>query len=437
MKKIISLLMVLTLMFGVMGCSNKDATVTGNNGGESQNVSKDEVEVKDNTIETKDSQEEIEFWSVFTGPDGANMDAMVEEYNATNPKAKVVHRPIEAGDFYSKVPLMIASGEDIPDLAIMHAERLDLYNDLGILKALDSYIEANDNIKGENYVPSAWEIGNIDGKQYSVPLDVHSFVTYYNKDLLEKYGPNVLDDGAITFDEVREVSEKAKSDDIIGLGITWMRVKALSWYAQLGGKLTEDGVLATLNNDKMAQVFDTVKQFHDAGYTSLDGDDPVQLFQSGQMVFLPEGIWMKNNMTMVDTLDFGMTHMIQFDPEVKANWTSSHQMVMFEHSDVDDEKAKAIMDFVAWIGDNSLEWAKAGQNPASLKILDDPEFKEMKQSFLLEETDSLVISDYKYFGIAVEALDKVAWDIPFGKIGIKEGLSLVEKEANDRIKELN
>ncbi len=435
MKKLLALLMVTILTLAVVGCGTKDATTDGSDDGVTKENSSDES--KDAKEDKKNDLDEIEFWSVFTGPDGENMTAMVEEYNATNPKVKVVHRPIEAGDFYTKLPTMVATGEDIPDLSIVHVERLPLFAEQGLLTELDSYIAANGNIKAEDYVPVAWEKGNVGGKQYAIPLDVHSFITYYNEDLLAQYGPNVLDDGAITFDEVIEVSKLAKEDGIYGMGITWMRVKAMAWYAQLGGQLSENGTDPSINNDKMAKVMNTVKDLHDNGYTSLDGEDPVQLFQSGQMVFLPEGIWMKNSLTLVDTLNFGMTQSIQFDPSIQGNWTSSHQMVILDNPNMTDERAAAVLDFIEWVGENSIEWARAGQNPASLKILENEEFMTMGQGFLLEATDSLIIHDYKYYGFAAEAIDKFCWDVPFGKVDIEEALPSAEKEIADRISELN
>ncbi|MBN2222350.1 MAG: hypothetical protein JW708_09085, partial [Vallitaleaceae bacterium] len=172
---------------------------------------------------------------------------------------------------------------------------------------------------------------------------------------------------------------------------------------------------------------------HDKGYTSIDGDDPGQLFKSGQMVFWPEGIWMKNDLLKIDTLNFGMAQFIQFDPNIQGNWTSSHQMVMIKSPEMTDEKAAAVMDFIAWVGANSLEWAKAGQNPACLKIMENPEYMEMEQSFLLEAPESLIIHDYKYYGYAVEALDKIVLEVPFGRMTTEEALLQAEKETADRI----
>jgi len=435
MKRFLAMICTVLLVISMIGCAKETENTTDTT---TEDTKASDDATKEGTDETSDdsqaSGDEIEFWSVFTGPDGDNMTKMVEEYNATNPKIKVVHRPIEAGDLYSKLPTLAQTGVDVPDLAIIHIERLPQFAENGMLTELDSYIASNGTIKAEDYVPTAWEKAQFNGKQFGIPLDVHSFVTYYNKDLLAKYGPNVLDDGAITFEEVEQVSALADKDGITGMGITWMRVKALAWYAQLGGKLSEDGTTPTINNEKFEKVLNTVKDLHDKGYTSIDGDDPLQLFSSGQMVFWPEGIWMVNNLNKIDTLNFGMTQFIQFDPAIQGNWTSSHQMVMIKNPEMSEERASAIMDFVAWVGANSIEWARAGQNPACLKILENAEYKEMKQSFLLEATDSLVIHDYKYYGYVVEALDKIVWEVPFGRMTVKEGLEQAEKETADRIK---
>lgn len=432
-RVLLSLVVTLSMLASLAGCGKSDEKSGGDSTGSTSSGSDTSTSKEETASSEEGSGDEIEFWSVFTGPDGENMSAMVDAYNATNPKVKVIHRPIEAGDLYTKLPTMAQTGEDIPELAIIHVERLPLFAEQGLLTELDGYIAANGTIKQEDYVPAAWNGGSLNGKQYSVPLDVHSFVTYYNKDLLEQYGPNVLDDGAITFAEVEEVGAKAAQDGIIGMGLTWMRVKTLAWYAQLGGKLSEDGTAPSFNNEKMAKVLNTVKDLHDKGYTSIDGDDPGQLFKSGQMVFWPEGIWMKNDLLKIDTLNFGMAQFIQFDPSIQGNWTSSHQMVMIKNPEMTDERAAAVMDFIAWVGGNSLEWAKAGQNPACLKIMENPEYMEMEQSFLLEAPDSLIIHNYKYYGYAVEALDKIVLEVPFGRMTTEEALIQAEKETADRI----
>lgn len=412
----LSLVIVVVLVLAMVGCaprqpeSNTPAATTPAEGGQ------------------------IEFWTVFTGPDGSSMQKMVDDYNATNPKFQVVHRPIAAEELYTKIPTMVASGKGIPELAINHVERLRLFVEQGILTPLDEHLARHGKILSGNYVEAAWNAANIDGKQYAIPLDVHSFPMYYNVDLVNKYAPEVVEDNIVTWDEVRHVAELAKQDEVMGIGITWMRVKFLGWLAQLGGNLTNDGETPTINTPEAAKVLETFKGFHDDGLTTISGDDPIALFLAGKVVFLPEGIWMKNRFEEVPDFNWGMTHLVSFDTQSVYNWTSSHQIVMLKNPNLTNERIDGALDFVNWVGENSLEWARSGQNPAALHIMDNEEFRQMRHSFLLDYPDTLKIYDYKYYGYAVEALDKIVWETVFGNIGIQEGLEQAQKEVEDRIR---
>ena len=48
---------------------------------------------------------------------------------------------------------------------------------------------AASGIKASDFSPANWKAAQgPDGKQYAVPLDIHSIILYYNKDLLKKAG---------------------------------------------------------------------------------------------------------------------------------------------------------------------------------------------------------------------------------------------------------
>lgn len=415
LKSIISLTLTTVLAASLMvGCGSKPASTEGG-------------------TKPASSKEDLVFWNVFTGADGENMARMVDAYNKTNPKIKVKNTPIEANDMYTKLPTTVSSGKNVPDVTIVHAERLALFQENGMLMPIDKYITANGKIKAENYNSTGWKIGEIKGNRYSIPLDVHSFVTYYNKDLMAKYGPGVMDDGVITFDEINKIGEASTKDGVYATGITWMRVKFLAAYAQLGGTLSEDGTKPSFDNDKAEKVLNTFKGLVDTKVANQDGEDPGQLFRSGKMVVWPEGIWMANSLKDIKNLNWAMAPFLSYDPAKVINWSSSHQFTMFKNPKMDDERAAAVMDFITWIGENSLEWAKAGQLPASLKLKDDPEFSKMPQAFLMKVPETQKIYDYKYFGYAAEALDKIVTDTVFGKMDIKAGLKQAVKETEDRI----
>ncbi|MGG3855404.1 ABC transporter substrate-binding protein [Caldifermentibacillus hisashii] len=419
MKKLSLVFMSIILIFTLSACGSNSSDSSSGSGSSSS------------------SSKEIVFWNPFTGPDGKNMQKMVDEYNKTNPEYKVKNISLKEGDMYKKIQTVVNSGKNVPDLMIVHAERIKQYVDNDMLTSYDDYLSDFPEIKEENYMPEAWKIGDIDGSRYSLPLDIHSFVMYYNKDLVNKYAPGALDDNIVTIDEIKAAGEKAQKDKITTLGVTWVKPNFLSLYAQNGGKLTENGTDPTINNDQAKAAFQTWIDLYKSRVTNKDGEDPAQLFLQKKLIFYPEGIWMNNNLKDAK-FEYGLTNAPQLtdDKSQMVNWSSSHQFVMFKSKDRSDEKAKGVVEFIDWIRDNSLEWAKAGQNPASLKILENSEYKQMAQSFLLkdpEEQASLKIFDYKYNGYVSEELDAKGLDIIFGKIPLDKALADIQKTLEDKI----
>ena len=373
----------------------------------------------------------IEFWTVFTGADGKSMQTIVDEFNATNPDYTVNHRAIEANDLYLKMPLAVQSGQDIPELVINHVERLRIFKDNDFLTDLTPFL-SQAGIQASNYNEKSWNMGNIDGGHYSVPLDIHTFLLYVNMDLYEQYGAGEMDDDILTWDEIMAAGERLEGTGIMPFGFTWLRVKFLAAYAQLGGKLSSDGQTPDFNNDMAKRVLEQWIAVKDAGYSTSEGDAPWEVFQAGNMLFCPEGQWMYNHVRE-SGLNAKMFDYVVFDPAIKGNWTSSHQFVVPVDTKRDDDRTIAALKFVDYIGNNGIEWAKAGQLPAQTSIKNNPEFQGMPQAFLADQNEELKIYDYKYYGYAVEALDKVLPEMLWGRMSIEDGLGQAVQETKDRI----
>ena len=379
---------------------------------------------------------EIEYWSVFTGADGATMQGMVDAFNASQGEVKVNHTPMTADDLYQKVPLAVQTGSGVPDVTIVHIERIPMFVKQNMIYPIDTLLE--NGIVAENYIPSAWERATIDGEQYGAPLDIHSYVTYINQDLFDQYDLNeFIADGYLTFDEVRALGDKARAAGFEGtiFSLNWQRSQILSYYAQLNGELTQDGVMPSFNNEDMFKVYETLKALHDDGYTNQKGADNLQDFHSGQMLVWPEGIWMKAG--VVDAgINYSMLPAVTFSPEVTKNWTSSHIFVQFADEERTEEKDIAVAKFINYMGENSLVWARdGGQVPAHVSINDVPEFKDLAQSFLADPArgDELAIYYYLYWGMFDTAISRNGWEPVFGTMGIQEALDAAEQEVIDAI----
>ena len=379
----------------------------------------------------------IVFWNPFTGPDGTSMQKLVNEYNATKPEYPVKNISLAEGDMYAKIPTIVNSGRGIPDLTIVHVERIKDYVHNGILDTYDQYLSNYPNIKSSNYVQEAWNDGSYEGHRYGIPLDIHTYVLYYNKDLVAKYCPKALDDNIVTFDEIKAAGEKAKKDGITALGLTWWKPTYLSMLAQQGGELTKNGVDPTLNTEPAKNTLNFYKSLYASGITSRNGQDAMQLFLTGKEIFYPDGTWMVNQIRE-SKIKFGLTNapQVSADPKKMVNWSSSHQFVLLKQAKRNTAKTKATLKFINWVRTHSIYWAESGQNPASQAITKNKAYQKMGQSFLLKsktEQESLRIFDYRYNGYVADFLDQYALDPVFGKTSSEKYLKDMQSTVQDKI----
>jgi multiple sugar transport system substrate-binding protein len=377
----------------------------------------------------------ITFWTPLTGDDGAYMDQLVKDYNATDPEMKVKH--VITADMYTKMSTVLNSGNGIPDLSIIHADRVPGFVKQDVLEPMTAVIEAQSELKEENYLPQAWSSGNIDGTQYTIPLDIHSNAMYYNKDLLKKYNvEHFLDDNVVTFEEMLSLQGKLEEGDFV------VNDALLSWviFAQiqnLGGDIQKDGKPA-VNTPEMKKAIESIKELNDAGIMTPYGEDGYLMFQSGNVLFSTDGTWSSTAHAGVDGLNFGVTNIYAFEPEKFTNRASSHLFSMLKKEERTEEKEKGIADFLEFVRKHSIEWAEAGQIVASKEVIESPEYDKYVQSFFTsneKEIESLYIYTYEYYPYVAEALDTQVAPIVRGEVDIDEGLETMQKFVEDKIAE--
>ena len=430
MKKL-SIMLALLLVFALIAaCATPTETTpppvddSADNGAETDENGADVADADPGALGT------IEFWTMLTGADGINMDAIAQEFNATAPNFTVNHRPMEAGDLYINFPLAVQSGEGVPDIALNHIERMRVFAENDLITDLTPYLGTH-GIMASNYNPRAWNMASFDGGQWGIPLDVHSFVFYVNMDLYAEHGNGELDDGIITWDEIIDAAPRLEEAGLTPFMITWARAIFLSMYGQLNGSLSTDGENPDFDNADALRVFEHWQMLYNNGWTQQEGDAPWELFLGGHSMWVAEGIWMYNH-TVQGGLNVQMVNFPVWDPNVKGNWTSSHQFVV-PRAERDAETMAGIFEFIDFVGQNSIEWARAGQVPAHIAILDHPEFMDMPQAFLAEYDSELAMYDFKHYGHAVEALDAVFFEVLFGRMTPEDALNQAVREARDRI----
>ncbi len=388
-------------------------------------------------LPVKAEGEEIEFWNFFTGPDGENMQALIDGFNATDPAYKVKNVTMASGDLYTKIPTVVNSGKGIPDLTMVDVARIPMFQAQGLLEPMTTLLEGQPEIKKENYNETVWNTGTFDGEQYSVPLDMGVIGVAYNKDLVEKYAPGVLDDNLITIDEIKEIIPKASEDGIVTIPVSFFGYEqALSLAKQEGAELFTDETTPNINSPEFTKAMETLKEIVDLGGCSDEGEDNLQLFMAGEAIFCPDGVWDANALNAIDGLNWGITNSIVYNTDTFYNFSNSNQFVLLKNEERSDEKEAVIGEFLEYVRENTLEWARSGQVPASNAANEEAEYADMNQHFFVstpEESASIQFKNYKYTGYADDAINAVFGDILFGNIDLEEGLAQAQKQAEDNI----
>ncbi|WP_425447898.1 ABC transporter substrate-binding protein [Dethiothermospora halolimnae] len=248
MKKFLSLLLVVTLIFSLVACGSSEDTET----------SKDETE---KVKETKDAKEEItiatevtepvefEFWHAMGGAKEKALKKMTDEFNEKNDNitVKLVH---QGGyrDLFQKL-MGAAKAKQLPTLTQVYSNRLSWYVSKGLVENLNPYMD-NEKVgftkEEKEDVPELFLNDGIwDGKQYAFPFNKSQMVLYYNVDMFEDAGLEVPK----TWEEWREVSKKLTVDkdgdgtpEIYGMVFANnISTDIAPWVKQAGGVIIDEG----------------------------------------------------------------------------------------------------------------------------------------------------------------------------------------------------
>jgi len=324
------------------------------------------------------------------------MKSMLEEFNKEHAgKVEIQATTLEWGvPFYTKVQTSTAVG-DGPDVMTYHESRMPLGVSTNVLSPLSPEELAAAGIKADDFGPANWKAAQgPDGKQYGVPLDIHSIILYYNKDLLKKAGllgddgrPKGLD-GAANFDAALA---KLTKDGVVGLsfptsenGSIWRLFYTL--LNQQDGQFLKDGKF--LEGDNLAKATTAIAEMQKwtkSGWTPSKTEYPasIALFTSGKAAMHINGVW--EVPTMVDLakkgklFDWGAIQIPTFYAH-PATWADSHSFAIpnRQGNPLTPAKRAAVLQAIHWFNEHSLAWAGGGHVPAFLPVQNSQAYKELK-----------------------------------------------------------
>jgi multiple sugar transport system substrate-binding protein len=409
---------------------------------------------------------EVNLWDFLSGGDGVRWKQIISDFNASQTGVKVTSTTLTWGDtFYTKVHTAVISGQT-PDVMTYHLSHFPAglkANDLRPITEEElqsvglSFKDFNPILVNKSQDISA-SYGTA-GSMYGIPLDTHTHIIYFNKDILKKAGLLGADGrptGLTGIDNFTAALKKIKeTTGEIPLAFSSSQDSGTVWrlfytlFAQQGGSFTPNGKFSMDQLDTYGvKALQTMTDWTAKGYipTNAAYAAAIALFSSGKAAMMVNGNW--EVPTMVDLqksgklpFEYGVMAFPQlFDNQ--STWADSHQIVIPRNTKnpLSPEKLKAVLTFVAYVEKHADLWAGGGHIPAYMPVLNGPEMAKMEPNnqYSVQAAKDIYLEPVSpVFGVGTPALnyvDNFFTPALAGKITVKDAIAKFKAGINDALK---
>ncbi len=307
----------------------------------------------------------ITMWSPLTGPDGDEMTSLANKFSQENSLGiKVTHTA--QPDYLQKLNTA-AAGKSLPEMTVIRASDIGEMVARNVLKPMSDAALAEaggaDMLKGQ-FTEAVWNVGQVKDKRYTVPLDTHPLVLYYNKDMFQKAGITMPTDRPMTKEEFEKAVDALNKNGVAGIALGTLFQTSTFFQMlirQFGGDVVNaDGTQATYNSEQGVQAAQYIHDLKAKTTPQINGagDPEVKFFQQQKAAMVFHGPWHISDMVKLPFVGFAQMPQIGSTYSV---WGNSHQLSMTTD---DPAKQAAAGCWIGWLSQNSVQWAKAGQVPA-------------------------------------------------------------------------
>ncbi|WP_437584002.1 extracellular solute-binding protein [Paramicrobacterium sp. CJ85] len=330
----------------------------------------------------------LSFWHLLSGGDGITMSTIVSDVEKQLGSITVDQTVLAWGAPYYTKLAMAAAGGRAPDLAIMHASRVTGWAPGGLLDPWDLDLLAEFGVGEDTFKPRIWEKGFTDDKLYSVALDSHPFIMFFNTDVADEAGVLTSDGTLIETSTPDEFIDMALEMQAVtgqhGLSWGYLNDGAQLWrlfytlYRQHGAEMVlETGKTAQYDEDAAIESLEFMTKLVDGNIAAKNSDiaNGIAEFAGGKSGMLFSGVWELR--TMQDAgipFDASIIPTLYGTPAVYAD---SHTFVLPHQSSPDEAKRRAAYEFMSTVLKGSIDWAGAGHIPAYLPVIEDPAYDDL------------------------------------------------------------
>ncbi len=334
---------------------------------------------------TASAQTEITFWQAWGGSEGAALEVLVDEFNASQSAVRVRSSFVPIGD--GERILATLAGGTPPDLLTVWDWMVVPLGAGGALLELSDVL-AQAGVTPEDYLPGIWDYGSYRGQKFGLPTTINVYGFTWNKDVFAAAG---LDPEAPprTIEELDELTAQLTTVDSRGnmrrLGF-YPNVTAIYMYA-FGGQLYDPETLeVTLDHPGNVAALEWLGEFYrtydinrirrfQAGWGDMAS--PFNPFYRGQIAMQEGGQWeVQFTKQYAPDLNWGVTTFPS--PEGGRSDVTPVQSSFWVVPQAATNRAAAV-EFLLWLTapEQSARFAAALANiPPRIAALEHPAFAE-------------------------------------------------------------
>ncbi len=333
--------------------------------------------------------DQLKLWHLFSGADGAKLSQMIANAEQKHRDLDVQATTLAWGSPYYTKLAMASVGKRPPDAAVLHVSRLSGYAPGGLLVPYDLNHLSSLGITKDSIAPALWERCLYQDQLYSLPLDTHPFVAFYNLDIADKAGM-VSSDGTITpitsteqfLAAGRKMAEVTGKNGIsFGYVLDSAQAWRLFWglYGQTGGAYTFDsGKKAQWDDDKATRVITFITTMLDGKIApkTLDYPGAISYFTSGATGMILSGEW--ETPAFKEAIPHLAASPMPTMFGTPANYADSHSFVLPTRFTEDETRLGQTYELVTGLVKEGLVWAEGGHIPAYLPTTKEQAYLDLK-----------------------------------------------------------
>lgn len=380
----------------------------------------------------------ITFWYALGGSRGEFLQAMIDEFNATNPHGTTVEATF-SGDYGETAQKVIGSLEagGLPHGGLIPAGPLWTCREGNYL--IEDYINGPEGLDVDDFWPVLWDYNSYEGHICSLPFNNSTPVLFYNQDLMAAAGLDP-ESPPRTWDELRAMAGQIVAG---GEGVWGVDTNSPDWWLkalvlQNGGQI--------MNGDATAPAFNSA-----AGYGAMQFWQglveaglmpPAQhreardLFIAGRLGFLISSTGSVGIVRDGARFEWGTAFLPQ--QELPGATVGGAALVMFPS---DPAHEQATWRLLKWLvsPENAVSWTVAtGYVPIRKSALEAPEMQQLyndEPAFRAGFEQLEVASTYPHFwemgrldNVLGDAIEKVELGAASPKAALDEAAALLLEE---------